>query len=107
MGYALFLVTTVVVVIGPAAGSTTAAPPSALESVTGSRLMVTGGFGGITVVRSSTIILRFCGERLVRELALFVFLLFVFLIAIQTYQWESEFICTEPELDYRVWDIAM
>jgi hypothetical protein len=65
-------------------GFTTAASPSALESVTGSRLMVTARLGGMTVVRSSTITSRFCGERLLRELAFFVFLLVDFLLAIQT-----------------------
>jgi hypothetical protein len=72
----------VVLVTGSAAGSTTAASPSALESVTGWRLMVTACFGGITVVRSSMITSRFCGERLLLELAFFVFLLFAFLLAI-------------------------
>jgi hypothetical protein len=71
-------------VTGSAADSTTAASPSALESVTGSRLMVTARLGGMTVVRSSTITSRFCGERLLRELAFFVFLLVDFLLAIQT-----------------------
>jgi hypothetical protein len=88
--YARSLLIMVVLVTGSDAGSTTAASPSALESVTGSRLMVTARFGGITVVCSSTITSRFCGERLLRELAFFVFLLFVFLLAIQTS--ESEFI---------------
>jgi hypothetical protein len=84
IGYARFLLTTVVLVTGSAADSTTAASPSALESVTGSRLMVTARLGGMTVVRSSTITSRFCGERLLRELAFFVFLLVDFLLAIQT-----------------------
>jgi hypothetical protein len=67
---------------GSGGASTTAASPSALESVTGSRLMVTARFGGMTVVRSSMITSRFCGERLLLELAFFVLLLFVFLLAI-------------------------
>jgi hypothetical protein len=106
--YARLLLTTVVLVTGGSAtGSTTAASPSALDSVTGSRRMVTARFGGITVVRSSTITSRFCGERLLRELAFFVFLLFAFLLAIRTSQ-GSEFISrTEPESEYRDSDIAM
>jgi hypothetical protein len=85
MGYARFLLTTVVLVTGSAADSTTAASPSALESVTGSRL-ITARLAGMTVVRSSTITSRFWGERLLRELAFFVFLLVVVLLAIQTSQ---------------------
>jgi hypothetical protein len=66
---------------GSAPGPTTAASPSALESVTGSRRIVTTRLAGMTRVCSSTTTSRVRRERLLRVLP---FVCFFFFVGIQT-----------------------
>jgi hypothetical protein len=70
--YTRFLLLTTVVSVLTGV-STTAPSPSALDSVTGSRLTATTRREGMTRVRSSTTTSRLVGERLLRVLAFFVF----------------------------------